>query len=639
MRVLLAADFYPPHIGGVELQVQALATELSRRGHNVQVVTLQQPGLPKRSKEAGVEIVRLPAAATVTSWFSGSPDRRYHPPAPDPMVAILLRRLIKQTRPDVIQVHGWIANSVALATVGLRVPVVLSVRDYGYSCATRSMLINGRECPGPELRRCTRHAVEWYGPVKGLAATFGIRASRWLIRRQVSIVHSVSHHVAEVMERDLLGGIDREIVTIPDIVLRSTPAKSDASALQEVIAQLPAVPFLLFVGALQPHKGLGPLLAAYSALAHPPPLVLIGTPWPDTPTTFPPGVTVIRNAPHAAVMAAWERALFGIAPSIWPDPLPGVVREGMIAGRPVIGSRIGGIVDLITDEEDGLLVPPGNPTALAQAMQRLLDDDALRTRLGEAARISAGRFDGPTITSRFEGLYQRLIAKAPDGRPGPAAGNALSRIHIAGGSGTGKTTLARQLSALLELPVFHLDDIAAAYPGDDATNDRSLRANQIAQSKRWISEGIHVGWTDSLLQHADVIVWLDDVGWRWSAGRVVTRFASTSIVETRRRGIRGLFRMRSYARHLRELMGAIGEVRRFPSGTNTSTGDAGSRMATAEHLSRYATKTIHCRRRGDREAAVQLILASQQASPYGTRTAAEPARREPTRRNSGNDLA
>src|SRR4029077_11673894 len=94
----------------------------------------------------------------------------------------------------------------------------------------------------------------------------------------------------------------------------------------ERLAELADKPFILFFGALQPHKGLLTLLDAYSGLDPPPPLVLIGSVWPDTPRYFPAGVTVMRNVPHADVMKAWERSLFGVVPSIWPDPLPGTVR-------------------------------------------------------------------------------------------------------------------------------------------------------------------------------------------------------------------------------------------------------------------------------------------------------------------------
>src|SRR5437764_15419646 len=69
--------------------------------------------------------------------------------------------------------------------------------------------------------------------------------------------------------------------------------------------RLPAEPYILFVGALAPHKGILPLLAAYRQLVSPPPLHLIGTRWPDTPNELPPGVTAFEGVPHPQVMVAW----------------------------------------------------------------------------------------------------------------------------------------------------------------------------------------------------------------------------------------------------------------------------------------------------------------------------------------------
>jgi len=60
--------------------------------------------------------------------------------------------------------------------------------------------------------------------------------------------------------------------------------------------------------------------------------------------------------------------------------------EAMAAGRPVVASRVGGLAEAVVHEETGLLVPPGDPTALATALARLARDPGLRARLGAAGR-------------------------------------------------------------------------------------------------------------------------------------------------------------------------------------------------------------------------------------------------------------
>lgn len=410
LRVLLASDFFHPHIGGAERQVRLLASALSRRGHEVRVVTAAQAGLPHREMVDDVPVERLRAGSTSAPFLAGDPGRRFLPPVPDPLLTGALARRVRRFRPDVVHANGWIAYSCAGATLGADTPLVLSVRDYGHACATRALLQDDRRlCSGPGVRKCLRCAGGHYGPAKGVVAVAGVFSGRPLLARTVSGVHSVSRYVEAALRRDLAHGSawsDVRFERIPDVV---TPPSSASlrPAEEELLARLPAQPFILFVGALQAHKGLLVLLHAYALLDRPPPLVLIGTHWPDTPE-MPPGVTVLSDVPHAVVMAAWRRARFGVAPSVWPDPLPGVVREAMSAGRAIIGTRTGGIPDMVGDGVNGLLVEPGDVEGLADAMRRLLDDQALADAFGAAGRASLAALGPDSIAARFEAFYASL---------------------------------------------------------------------------------------------------------------------------------------------------------------------------------------------------------------------------------------
>jgi glycosyltransferase involved in cell wall biosynthesis len=84
------------------------------------------------------------------------------------------------------------------------------------------------------------------------------------------------------------------------------------------------------------------------------------------------------------------------------------VREAMSRGKAVIGSRVGGIPDMVEDGVTGLLVPPGDVAALAAAMQRLIDDDGLRDELGARARADATRYDAATVAAWFRRLYESV---------------------------------------------------------------------------------------------------------------------------------------------------------------------------------------------------------------------------------------
>jgi glycosyltransferase involved in cell wall biosynthesis len=425
LRVLLASDFFPPFIGGAELQTRVLARGLARRGHAVKVATVWHSGLPEVEPQPEFEIHRLRGIATRVPWFSTDPSRRFHPPAPDPGITSGLKQLIREFAPDVIHASGWIAYSCAAAREGGRTPLVLSVRDYGYTCALRTLThqSDGEVCSGPALGKCLTCASRRYGVPKAVGAVSGVFASKSLLTRNTAAFHCVSRFVETTMRRDFLPAgataIERrKTVTIPDIVIipnimeppsGGTQAGNGDVNTDEFARKLPSEPFILFVGALQMHKGLAPLLAAYERLEPRPPLVLLGSVWPDTPREFPAGVSVIRNVPHPCVMLAWERCLFGVVPSIWPDPLPGTVREAMSVGKAVIASRAGGIVDMVVDGVTGLLVPPGDVEALHQSMLRLIGDPDLRQRMGEAGQDRAASFGADAVLPRFEALYQQLV--------------------------------------------------------------------------------------------------------------------------------------------------------------------------------------------------------------------------------------
>jgi glycosyltransferase involved in cell wall biosynthesis len=180
---------------------------------------------------------------------------------------------------------------------------------------------------------------------------------------------------------------------------------------EEWLAKLPEEPFILFVGAFRKIKGLETLFDAYGRLSDPPPLVLMGTYERDSPREFPAEVRILEKVPHAAVMAAWDRAMFGVMPSLLPEPLGGAVAEAVLRGKPVIGTQMGGHRDMI-DERSGILVPQGDAAALAAAMSELIEDPDRRLRLGAAAAKRGRELASSVVLPRYEQAFKEVIARA-----------------------------------------------------------------------------------------------------------------------------------------------------------------------------------------------------------------------------------
>lgn len=405
MKILLASDHYPPFIGGAQRQTWLLARELRRRGHEVAVATVWQDTLPAAEDDDGVRVRRLRQLRTVAPAIRGRPRRRHQPPFPDPVTVIELRRLIGAFRPDVIHAAGWFAYSCAQAVARIDVPLVVSARDFGFSCPNTTLMRHLRRlCSGPGLAKCTFCAADYYGVPRGWVAAWCVLAFRPLIRRRATTIHSVSRYVDAMMKRDLMDA-DALRATHMEVIpsFRYEDAAPDGSG--DVLASLPGDPFIMFVGALRRVKGIETLLAAYGRLPRAPPLVLVGTPEPDTPAVMPEGVVVIEGIPNWAVLRAWERSLFGVLPSLWPEPFGSVVHEAMSRGTAVIGTTPGGHADMIEDGVTGILTPAGDVDALYAAMERLIADAALRRRLGENARERARAFAADAVVPRYVRMY------------------------------------------------------------------------------------------------------------------------------------------------------------------------------------------------------------------------------------------
>jgi len=155
----------------------------------------------------------------------------------------------------------------------------------------------------------------------------------------------------------------------------------------------------MFVGRVTSDKGIPELTEAFSKISHRFPdlrLVLAGCFEDEDPL---PAATRIYLETHSRVIFVggvhdtapyYAMADVVVLPSRR-EGLPLVVLEAQAAGKPVVGAAATGIVDIVVDNETGLLVPVGDVPALAAAMARLITDKALATRLGLAGQEQVKR--------------------------------------------------------------------------------------------------------------------------------------------------------------------------------------------------------------------------------------------------------
>ena len=196
------------------------------------------------------------------------------------------------------------------------------------------------------------------------------------------------------------------VVVVPNFLPEVDPSTS--SEISPLTSLLPEEDFILFAGDLRPMKGLDVLLEAYAGLHTSMPLVLVGKTWPDTPAALPEGVTVHDRWPNAAVIEAFRRSAIAVVPSVWAEPFGIVVIEAMAGGTPVVASDVGGIPEIVQHGTSGLLVPPGDASALRQALSDLIADPARRLAMGEAARRRAQDFTASSVVPEIEAQYRQL---------------------------------------------------------------------------------------------------------------------------------------------------------------------------------------------------------------------------------------
>lgn len=430
MHILELSDFYRPVIGGLERHVETLSRELIRLGHSVTVVTLSTGDAPAEETLDGVHVIRIRGWSGGRSAFHADAARPFHPTFPDPGALAVLRRVVQRERPTVVHSHSWLQYSYFPLHHAQRGPAhVVTLHDHGLACAKKTLQHVTRRlasstdgppsewppthlskpCSGPRLAKCLACVPEQFGVLKGTAIATGLRASRILHGRADRYI-AISTAVADGSRCVLPSGC--EIVVIPTMVPDNLPALARSTPRPEFLP--PEDGYLMFVGALGRHKGVDVLLEARRKMRKPPPLVLIGTPRADTPRIDDPEVVIARNVPSAQVMASWMRASVAVVPSVISEGMGQVAIEAMLVGRAVVASDVGGLRDVVAHGTTGLMVPPGDPEALAVALDSLLDNPEARQRLGEAGRLRARQFEAASVVPRIVETFQEVSLRRAD---------------------------------------------------------------------------------------------------------------------------------------------------------------------------------------------------------------------------------
>jgi glycosyltransferase involved in cell wall biosynthesis len=228
-------------------------------------------------------------------------------------------------------------------------------------------------------------------------------------QRADGILTSSEHTAAAITAR--LGVTDTVVVARPGVPRWVPNGRS---------RPLPADGHLLFVGTLEPRKNVGGLLDAYERLltrhAGTPDLILMGRATPAAAHWLeriarPPLAGRVRHlgyVPDGERRSVYEGALLLVLPS-WAEGFGLPALEAMALGIPVVASDAGALPEVVGDA--GLLVSPGDPVALASALEQVVADPGLRARLSFAGRDRVRGWSWDHAAARVRALYERAVAR------------------------------------------------------------------------------------------------------------------------------------------------------------------------------------------------------------------------------------
>lgn len=377
MRVCLITSVPFPPGEGLGFHVWNLAHQLREGGHRVGIITRGQAGPTTEEDRGGITIWRVPFA----------PVYPFHVHLHGLFVNRLMQRIEGQF--DVINAHTPLPP-----VVNTRLPMVTTVHS--------PMKADTAATHGTDLRTV---ALRLQTPVSA-------RIETALFGRSQKIT-AVARWVAEALQPY---GVEPSEVTITGNGVEPGFLELSANEKKE--------PIVLYVGRFEASKGLLDLLDAARIVLdrHPVPaprFVLVGTgPLLDTVRELVSqnglsGHVELKGQIDAdrrpELMELYGQAQLFVLPSHH-EGMPTVLLEAMASGLPAVSTAVGGALEVVVNGDNGLLVPPHEPEALASALLSLLSDARLRSEVSRNARTAVQqRYSWEAVAGRYLACYEQVV--------------------------------------------------------------------------------------------------------------------------------------------------------------------------------------------------------------------------------------
>ena len=308
----------------------------------------------------------------------------------NPQVNRKFRRIIEEQSPDLIysiySSFTFLPNIFRIARQEFSLPVVYRLSDFHMFCPSYLFFRDDAVCT--ECRQNLLSAVKYkcvhQSRLMSLLRVLQINHAR--LRKSYDYVNAFICP-SKFMQQQLLAADlpPDKVIHLPTFTPDLGPSQPDTDQ-----------PCILFLGKVIPAKGAHILLQAFNLIPSPQyKLRLIGPVLPEYRrhllSLLDPEhlslVSIDGPQPAEQVNNALQKCMFLVAPALWYENMPNSVLEALSAGKPVIASDLGSLPELVQHGRSGLLIPPGDAPALAQAMQELSNSSDLQ-QLSQAARAT-----------------------------------------------------------------------------------------------------------------------------------------------------------------------------------------------------------------------------------------------------------
>lgn len=315
-----------------------------------------------------------------------------------------IEQLIKDIQPDIAHIHNiyhQISPSILPVLKKYNIPVVMNLHDYKLISPNYKFLCRGKIC---------EHKRKYYREIFHKSIKDSYIASSWCVLE--TVIHNVLNIYKNNIDLYLAPSefIKNKFVEYgfePDKI-KVLPYALDTDKYGNLPNKTVAQRYILYLGRLSEEKGIEVLIEAMKNIKNKVLLKIVGEGSLLDDLKRKKELEGLDNIEFVGFQSGDKLkqiisdSEFVVVPSVWYENSPLVIYEAMALGKTVIGSRIGGIPELIKEGVTGLLFEAGDSRELATKIDYLLDNDKVLTRMGEAAKVESLRFG-------FDKHYEKIM--------------------------------------------------------------------------------------------------------------------------------------------------------------------------------------------------------------------------------------